>query len=211
VVDESPGEFRRDKLEELVLERSLADATRAAGLDMDTVMQALEGADAPVVDPDWVNLDLASLATHVCEKHHSYLWEELPRLSMLTEKIAQVHGAHHPELTEVATVFAALRVALEPHMRREELRVFPAISHLEEKPYPEIPELLERLVVEHEACGELLEKLRSLTNGYTVPADGCNAYRMTMEGLAEIERDTFEHIHKENNVLFPRALATASV
>lgn len=215
LVTTRPGLAR--ELEKLELDycchgtRSLTDAAGMAGLDIDDVVAALEGVDAPVEEAAWVDLDLGELAEHVCDKHHSYLWEELPRLSMLTEKIAQVHGAHHPELKEVATVYATLRVAFEPHMRREEIRVFPAISRVAERPDTELPALIERLVDEHEAVAVLLEKLRQLTDGYAVPADGCNAYRMTMDGLAELERDTFEHVHKENNVLFPRALAEAAV
>lgn len=211
LVTTRPGLAR--ELEKLELDycchgnRSLADATAAAGLELDEVVAALECVDAPVEDAAWVDLELGELAKHVCDKHHSYLWDELPRLSMLTEKIAEVHGAHHPELEEVATVYAAMRVAFEPHMRREEIRVFPAIGRVETRPDDELPALIERLVDEHEAVAVLLEKLRHLTDGYTVPADGCNAYRMTMEGLAQLERDTFEHVHKENNVLFPRALA----
>lgn len=186
--------------------RSLADAADAAGLALDDVVTALDRVDAPVEASDWVELDLAHLAQHVCDKHHAYLWQELPRLSMLTEKIAEVHGAHHPELHEVATIYAALRVAFEPHLRREEIRIFPAIGRVAERPDDELPTLIGRLVDEHEAVGEMFEKLRALTDGYAVPADGCNAYRMTMEGLAELEADTFLHVHKENNVLFPRAL-----
>lgn len=187
-------------------QRSLSDAADMAGLELDVVVGRLEGADAPIVDSDWVNLPLAELAGHVCDKHHAYLWEELPRLSMLTEKIAQVHGANHPDLAEVATTYATLRVAFEPHMRREEIRVFPAIGKVEERPDDELPALIDRLVEEHEAVAELFTKLRQLTNGYETPADGCNTYRMTMDSLAEMEQDTFTHVHKENNVLFPRAL-----
>ncbi len=187
--------------------RSLADAATSAGLDVDEVITQLEGVEAPVEEADWVDLDLADLTRHVCDKHHAYLWEELPRLSMLTDKIAQVHGARHPELTEVATTYATLRVSLEPHLRREEIRVFPAIDRLDERADSELPALIETLVDEHEVCGELFGRLRKLTDGYAVPGDACNTYRLTMESLAELERDTFEHIHKENNVLFPRALA----
>ncbi len=187
-------------------QRSLSDAAEMAGLELDEVMGRLDNADAPVVEAEWVNLPLDQLASHVCDKHHAYLWEELPRMSMLTEKIAQVHGANHPELAEVATTYAALRVAFEPHMRREEIRVFPAIGRVAERPDDELPALIERLVDEHEAVAELFAKLRELTNGYETPADGCNTYRMTMDGLAEMESDTFTHVHKENNVLFPRAL-----
>lgn len=186
--------------------RSLTDAAELAGLELDDVMTRLESADAPVVEAEWVDLPLAELAGHVCDKHHSYLWEELPRMSMLTEKIAQVHGSRHPELAEVATTYAAIRVAFEPHMRREEIRVFPAIGRVEERPDDELPALIDRLVTEHEEVAELFAKLRELTNNYETPADGCNTYKMTMDGLAEMEQDTFMHVHKENNVLFPRAL-----
>ncbi len=211
LVTSRPGLAR--ELEKLQLDycchgnRSLTDAADAAGLDVDDVVTSLERVDAPVEDAAWADLDLGDLAKHVCDKHHAYLWEELPRLSMLTDKIAQVHGAHHPELKDVATTYATLRVALEPHLRREEIRIFPAIGRLDERTDAQLPEMIQRLVDEHEACGELFAELRRLTDNYTVPADGCNAYRMTMEGLAELERDTFEHVHKENNVLFPRALA----
>lgn len=186
--------------------RSLTDAATAAGLDVDEVMSTLEGVDAPVESADWVDLELGDLASHVCDKHHAYLWEELPRLTMLTEKIAEVHGNRHPELHDVARVYADVRVAFEPHLRREEIRVFPAIGRLDERPDDELPALIDRLVDEHEEVGALLDELRRLTDGYAIPADACNAYRMTMEGLEQLERDTFEHVHKENNVLFPRAL-----
>lgn len=210
LVTSRPG-LARD-LEKLELDycchgkRSLADAAEAQGLDLDEVVKTLEQVDAPVVEADWVNLGLAELASHVCDKHHKYLWEEMPRLSMLTDKIAQVHGANHPELLEVATLYAALRVAFEPHLRREEIRIFPAIGRVEERPDAELPAMIERLVDEHEAVAQIFEKIRELTDGYTTPADGCNTYAMTMQGLAELEADTFQHVHKENNVLFPRAL-----
>lgn len=210
LVTTRPGLAR--ELEKLELDycchgkRSLADAADMAGLDLTEVVDKLEGADAPVVDSDWVNLDLGDLAKHVCDKHHSYLWEELPRLSMLTEKIAQVHGSRHPELVEVAQIYAAVRVAFEPHLRREEIRIFPAIGRVAERPDDELPALIDRLVEEHEAVGEMFDKMRHLTNGYAVPADGCNTYRLTMEALEQMEQDTFMHVHKENNVLFPRAL-----
>lgn len=186
--------------------RSLADAVDGIDLSMDEVMTRLDSADAPEVQADWVDLDLKHLADHVCDKHHKYLWEEMPRISMLTEKIAEVHGSRHPELHEVASTYAAIRVAFEPHLRREEIRVFPAIGRLDERPDAEIPKLIERLVDEHEDVAELFAKLRELTNDYTTPADGCNTYAMTMQALDEMEQDTFMHVHKENNVLFPRAL-----
>lgn len=187
--------------------RSLHDAATAAGLDVDEVVKQLETSEVPGERADWADMGMAELVRHVEDTHHHYLWEELPRVSMLVDKIAQVHGVRHPELATVASTYAQLRVSLEPHLRREELRVFPTIARLGEQSDPELPGLLDRLMAEHEDAGQLFEKLRALTNNYETPADGCNTYRAAMDGLAEIERDTHEHIHKENNVLFPRALA----
>jgi regulator of cell morphogenesis and NO signaling len=62
------------------------------------------------------------------------------------------------------------------------------------------------MVADHDRAGVLLAQLRSLTQGYTVPEDGCASYRALLEGLADLEADTHLHVHKENNVLFPVVL-----
>jgi regulator of cell morphogenesis and NO signaling len=191
--------------------RSLTDAATQAGLDPNEVVSTLGAVEAPGAPAEWTTLSLAELADHVQETHHKYLWDELPRLSQLVDKIAEVHGSRHPELAEVQRIYAQIRVAFEPHLRREELRDFPAIRHLDDRPDPELPQRLQALIDEHDEVGEMLEKLHEITGGYAVPDDGCNTYRMTYAGLAELQSDTHLHVHKENNVLFPGAIERLAV
>lgn len=191
--------------------RSLADAASEAGLDAGVVVTQLGAIEAPGEPAPWANLSLAELADHVQNTHHKYLWEELPRLSMLVDKIAEVHGSRHPELAEVQQLYAKVRVEFEPHLRREELRDFPAIRHLDDRPDPELPARLQALIEEHDEVGELLDRIHEITNGFTVPDDGCNTYRLTYAALAELESDTHLHVHKENNVLFPGAIERLGV
>ena len=61
------------------------------------------------------------------------------------------------------------------------------------------------MLAEHDRAGELLATLRRITDGYQPPADGCASYRALYAGLAELEADLHLHVHKENNILFPRA------
>lgn len=204
--------------------RSLNAAAAAAGLDaravMDDVIEADEKAAGDVVTdrrPAYADLDPAALADHIEGTHHAYLHAELPRLVDLTAKIAAVHGESHPELIEVAITTVELHDDLEPHMAREEMILFPMIRSLVagreddgESHCGPVDHPIARMMQEHEATGEILEKLRRLTDGYRVPDDGCGSYHAAFQGLEAVERDTHLHIHKENNVLFPAALKLMS-
>ena len=149
------------------------------------------------------------LVDHLVATHHRYLWDEMPRVSALVDKIVSVHGARHPELGDVAACYAHIRADLEPHMLKEERVLFPMVRELaaaSESPSFHCGSLRNPISVmlsEHDAVGDLLAKLRRLTNGYTPPADGCASYAACFSAMAEIEADTHLHIHKENNVLFP--------
>lgn len=187
---------------------SLHVAATAAGLNVDEVIAALDlPADdaAPAVAPG----NNAALAHDIVDTHHAYMWEEMPRLAALVDKIHRVHGERHPELAQVHQLFTKIVAELDPHMTREERSVFPAISKME-KGQPtvgagEMDATIDQLVDEHQVVGDLFRELNTLTNGYSVPDDGCNSYRMTYEGLREMEHDLHVHIHKENNILFPAA------
>ena len=170
----------------------------AAGLDLP---------DAPAAGAGRRALGLADLADHVVEVHHTYLWNEMGRLAALADKVAEVHGGRHPELAGVRADYRALKDDLELHLRKEERILFPAIHQLDAAGAPVgVLGPIRQMILEHDTAGELLERLRSATAGYATPDDGCSSYRALMDGLAELEADLHEHIHKENNVLFPRAL-----
>jgi regulator of cell morphogenesis and NO signaling len=189
--------------------RPLADACVEHGLDLDDVLRRVDAAASVEASARWTSLGMVGLVDHIVGTHHSYLWSELRRLSALTEKIADVHGARHPELADVATTYAAIRADLEIHLLKEERILFPMVRQLGAA--GNVPSFrcgslrnpLSVMLREHDTVGELLRRLRDLTGGYAAPGDGCATYQACFRGLAELEADTHEHIHKENNVLFP--------
>src|SRR5699024_1161466 len=142
----------------------------------------------------------------------AWTWEEMPRLEALVDKVARVHGDRHPELAEVKTTYEQVVAELEPHMTREERVIFPAISRMEKTQAPvrlssgDLGDALRQLIAEHDVVGELLARIRRLTGDHTPPQDACGSYRAMLTGLAELEHDVHQHVHKENNLLFPRVL-----
>jgi regulator of cell morphogenesis and NO signaling len=192
----------------------LRAACEERGLDVGLVLDAL--AESPRAETDWAETDwaaasLEALCTHIVDHHHAYLREELPPLAALTEKVARAHGDRHPELDNVAAIFAVLRAELESHMEKEEQLLFPACVALERRTETGLPFSVDApiaaMVHEHDEVGAALERLRDLTGGYSPPGDACNSYRAMLDRLESLERDTHEHVHEENNILFPRAAA----
>jgi regulator of cell morphogenesis and NO signaling len=191
---------------------TLGEACEAAGLDPAAVVDSLAtSANAPSV-PAWATFDAAQLADHLVVTHHRYLWDELPRIEALVAKVVTVHGERHPELADVAETFRALRADLEPHLVKEERVLFPMIRELastDSLPSFHCGSLSNPISVmlgEHDTAGELLARLRELTGDYTPPVDACASYTALFAALEELERDTHEHVHKENHRLFPMAV-----
>lgn len=216
LVAEVPG--RAAVLERLGLDycchgrRSLAEACADVGLEPAVVAAELETrGERPALDHP---LEPAPLTDHIEAVHHRYLHEELPALDALATKVAEVHGARHPELTDVRRLVSELCADLEPHLLKEERILFPAIRALtagtRDFPFGTVRSPIRMMSLEHDRAGELLAELRTTTNAYDVPADGCASYRMLYERLAHLEADTHRHIHLENNVLFPAAIALES-
>lgn len=197
--------------------RTITEAAVAAGLEPDTVLSTVGAACGAPQREAWADLGLSALTDHVESTHHTYLHAELPRLGALASKVASVHGAAHPELAEVERLVGELAADLTPHLRKEEVVLFPMIRHLGDAPtaaevVPTIPggSLSSPIAVmlgEHERTGEILAELRAASGDYVVPADGCASYQALYRGLAALEADTVLHVHKENNVLFPAAIA----
>lgn len=189
--------------------RSLADATVEADVDLDDVRKAL---DLPKVSAHKTarSQARADLAHDIVDTHHAYMWEEMPRLLALVEKVHRVHGDRHPELARVNELFTEAVTALDPHMTKEERSVFPAISRLEKTGSSGVSgplaDQIDLLVQEHTVVGDLFKEINSVTGNYAMPEDACASYRAMLDGLREMELDLHEHIHKENNVLFPGAL-----
>jgi regulator of cell morphogenesis and NO signaling len=197
--------------------RSLGEACRAAGVPVERVLEALEGDAAGSGERrDWAVASLAELVEHIRNTHHMYTREAIERIPLLIEKVVAAHGANHPELRSVGTVFEGLAQELGTHLMKEEMVLFPYIVRLEEAslagepalppPFGTVRNPVRMMEHEHDSAGAALAQLRSLTNGYTTPADGCASYQALYLALADFEADLHQHIHLENNILFPRAV-----
>ena len=198
--------------------QTIAEACRAKGLAPEDLVAKLEAAvsirDDTLVDA--AAMTLTELADHIVRTHHAFLREEFPRLDGLTEKVASVHGDHEPRLHQVRETHVALRDELVSHMSKEEQILFPMVRKLEVSTTPpafpcgSLANPIRQMEREHEVAGSALEKLRELTDDFTLPEWGCNTYRALLDALARLEADLHQHIHKENNILFPRALELES-
>ena len=194
--------------------KTLEEACRENGLDPQALVARLEqaalGSDSePVVDA--AAMSLTELATHIEQTHHAYLRDELPRLDRLTAKVASVHGAEDPRLREVRDTLLAFAAELTSHMMKEEQILFPMIRTLEASDTlpafhcGSIANPIRQMEREHHGAGDAMERMRLLTDGYTPPDWACNTYRAMLDALAHLERDMHQHVHKEDNVLFPKA------
>lgn len=189
--------------------RSLAEACRERGLDPATVAVFLEHEPEPVAleSRDWLSAPLAELCAHIVEEHHGRLRWDLPRLSELAERAAAVHGEALPALRELRAEFEQLRAELEEHIAEEERELFPLLAGGGTLDRAQ----LERLLQEHDTVGLRLRRLRELADGYATEAAVCNTHRGLLQGLHGLELDLHQHVHEENNILFPRSLEAAGV
>ncbi|MBS2005022.1 MAG: iron-sulfur cluster repair di-iron protein [Candidatus Obscuribacterales bacterium] len=163
--------------------------------------------------PDWTKATLKQLVDHIVSTYHFPLREELVRIDKMAQKVAKVHGERHPEMKELANVFSQFKTELEMHMQKEELILFPAIVSSETGDRPQlfgcgggIENPIKVMLQDHDDAGDTMKKMASLTNNYVAPADACNTFRVLLDSLKRFEIEMHEHVHKENHVLFPRAL-----
>lgn len=154
--------------------------------------------------------DLGFLADYIVNTHHKYVLKTLPELVFYTQKIASVHGEHHPELIQVAALFARVNTELLQHLQKEEEVLFPAIKEALKNSTPEVRKTImseiERMSGEHEFAGGAIDQISVLTKNYIIPDDACNTYRVSLKLLQQFEDDLHVHVHLENNILYPKAL-----
>lgn len=196
--------------------QALAEACTRRGLDVRTVIALLEALDAgaAAAEVDAGAMSLTRLADHIERTHHAYVKEELPRLVELAERVAAKHGHRDPRLAEVSAVVRELATEMFCHMSKEEVVLFPAVREIEAVgsagfPAAALAAPIRQMEAEHEAAGGCVARLRALTDGFRPGADDCNSHRALLAALEEFEADLHRHVHKENNILFPRALAAA--
>lgn len=194
-------------------DQTLEEACRTQDLDPNTVRRMLDAVEHAASDTDtrdWSTAPLGALIDHIVDTHHAYLRRELPRLETLLTRVLQAHGDDVDWLAPTFEVFTDLQTDLAAHMRSEEQRVFPSIRALETHSTDALnADGIDDMIGEHDEAGAALDRLRTLTNDYTPPTDACPTFRAALDGLSDLERDMHQHVHKENNILFPRARARA--
>ncbi|QDX94587.1 iron-sulfur cluster repair di-iron protein [Brevibacillus laterosporus] len=162
---------------------------------------------------DWKTASYSELIDYIINKHHRYLNEELPQLSPYVTKVLRVHGSEQPHLAKIHKLFHELKTELEQHLIKEETEDFPLILAFEQNStdeiYTKLRKVVEALESEHSHAGDIIKELRTITNDFTPPKGACGTYRLVYQRLEALESDLFQHIHLENNVLFPRAIAQA--
>ena len=195
--------------------RTLQQACIESKLAVDEVakeLQALNDSTYPKLTVQ--DLSVTELADYIVQKHHAYVKNEGPVIKGFLHKIASKHGARHPELIELAAAYNELTAEMEVHMGKEEQEVFPLLKSVDytknqnarggESQDLSMP--ITMMEDDHNHAGELLEKIRTLTSNFTPPADACTTYKLAFAALHAFKIDLHQHVHLENNILFPKAV-----
>ncbi len=196
---------------------SIAKACEKAKIDSSILIAELINLDTiPHRASDYNSWKLDFLTDHIINVHHHYVEENISLLLQYSKRVNQVHGHHYTELAEIETLVTKVVQELASHMKKEELILFPFIKKLvkAERDGEAVPAIhfgtvenpIKMMEAEHEEAGELLRKIAKLSNNYTPPQGACNTYRAFYAKLDEFEQDLHQHVHLENNILFPKAL-----
>ncbi len=199
--------------------RPLAEVCQERGLSADAVLAEVassNGGAAP--QQEWANAPLSELIRHIVARHHAYVKAQLPWLEEKLAKVIEKHGPAQPDvLPPLEPVFAGLAEELESHLRKEEMILFPAIEELEAAraegreamlpAFGTVQNPIRMMIFEHDNAGGALAEMRRLTKDYSLPDTACPTYRALFHAFQEFEADLHQHVHLENNILFPRAIA----
>ena len=198
--------------------KTLNKACAEKGIDiveLEKQLQAVENVSA-MPSQDYASWDLDFLADYILNTHHKYVARTMPIIFEYTQKVAKVHGDRHPEAIEIASEFVKVQDELNSHMMKEENMLFPYIKELvaaqknksiiSASPFGTIQNPIRMMELEHEQVGDVMENIHKLTNNFVPPADACTTFRLSFAALKEFEDDLHQHIHLENNILFPKAI-----
>lgn len=194
--------------------QTLKEAAHSVGLDEIELRRRLnQSEELPIAGPplnfkDW---DIDFLSDYIKNVHHRYVREKGPIIQELAHKVADVHAQQHPELVNLSQELDAFLDDLYHHLDKEEKQLFPATKNEQELTSKQVDQLIQFLISEHEDSGKELQQLRKITQNYTLPANACNSYTSLFSQIESFESDLLQHIHLENNILFPKLLASYGV
>lgn len=195
--------------------RPLGDALAEMGIDPALIvreMSTLDNHSPAGGEKAWSHASFYALLDHLRTTHHAFLKEELPELSVIVGKVTILHGDANSDLHELDDAFEWFRSEMEMLMRKEEVVLFPMCLRLEQarvRPHffsGTIQGPIREIAEQHKAAAYALERMYALTNQFSPPPDACDTYMDMVARLFRLNLDTHQHVHEENNILFPRAL-----
>jgi regulator of cell morphogenesis and NO signaling len=167
-------------------------------------------------EANWTSVPVSDLTRHIRERHHRYVREAIARIQPLLDKVEAKHGKSHPEIADIRRLFAEVAREMVVHMQKEEQVLFPYIDALEraksgngsvEPPFfQSVRNPIHAMMKDHDVAGELVKQIRKASLEYTAPTDVCTSYKSLYQELREFEADLHQHVHLENNILFPRSV-----
>lgn len=202
--------------------RTLRDALKENGIDQNIIIEELEKVNTQndSTKENYSEWNLIDLINHIVDTHHSYVRNTIPTIKSHLEIITSKHGTNHPFLHDVKSLFNDLSEEMVAHMMKEEQILFPLIKYIveteryNEKPktrgYGSVQNPIRQMEVEHDRAGNIMHKIRQLTNEYDLPTDACTTFALTYDELKEFEKDLHKHVHLENNILFPKTIELES-
>jgi len=196
--------------------KTFTNACQEKGLDKQLIEQEITNLNYINTDSqlNFDNWELDYLADYIVNTHHSFIKNNINIIYDLCKKVSKVHGENHKELIETSTLFKTLVAETRPHMFKEETILFPYIKKLvnsnqNNEPFNKVGTIknpLRRMMIEHISVETIMKKMRELNNSYTLPEDACSTYQLLFTKLIEFEQDLYQHVHLENNILFPKTI-----
>lgn len=194
--------------------RTLAEACTEKGLSIEAILKELESTTENAIAAEFSTMNAEQLIQHILLRHHFYVKQSMPTIQDHLIKVASKHGDRFPYMYEVLNLFIHLRNEMSMHLQKEEMILFPRIKEIESLHHFNQKRNIDRNYIfgpvgvmesEHDEAGDVMYKIRALTNDYTPPAEACTTFKVALAELKEFEEDLHRHVHLENNLLFPLA------
>ncbi len=196
--------------------RTLTEACTEKGLPVDEVLKELEASSHTKENMNipFAEMNAEQLVRHILLHHHFYVRQSMPAIEEHLNKVAAKHGDKFPYMKDVLQLFTHLKNEMYLHMQKEEVVLFPRIKEIESFfKYNQKKEINQSYITspvsvmenEHDEAGTIMEQIRIITNNYTAPEGACTTFKVVLQELKSFEEDLHQHVHLENNLLFPLA------
>ena len=196
---------------------SIKKACEKKDLSLEEILNELANVNNPVSNAyNYDSWKLDFLVDHIVNIHHTYVTESIPLILQYAARVAKVHGHHYTEVVEINRLFIDVANELSSHLKKEEQVLFPFIKELlnadsngekaAKQHFGTVNNPIRMMEEEHENAGDIMKEIKKLSNNFTPPEGACNTFKALYAKLEEFEQDLHQHIHLENNILFPKAI-----